>query len=160
MKMMAKLAVLVAALLLVTGVAFSDCYEVTYINLDDPTDTTTLTASIELNYDLNTGMICSALGNLDASLFLSPMRDELLGYNDNCWGYIKFHGRHENKFDVVNGISYCDGGRYTVRGHKTDDSCPTCECNPGCPPSWLGDGFCDTACNVPQCNFDFGDCGL
>lgn len=32
------------------------------------------------------------------------------------------------------------------------------KCAPGCSDSWIGDGFCDKACNVSSCNFDFPDC--
>jgi UDP-N-acetylglucosamine-lysosomal-enzyme len=32
------------------------------------------------------------------------------------------------------------------------------DCAPGCPSSWLGDGYCDLACNVEECQFDAGDC--
>ena len=32
------------------------------------------------------------------------------------------------------------------------------KCAPGCVESWLGDGYCDKACNVSACNFDFPDC--
>ncbi len=32
------------------------------------------------------------------------------------------------------------------------------KCSPGCVDSWLGDGYCDKACNVSACNFDFPDC--
>jgi len=28
----------------------------------------------------------------------------------------------------------------------------------GCSDAWIGDGFCDKACNVSSCNFDFPDC--
>lgn len=31
-------------------------------------------------------------------------------------------------------------------------------CSEGCSYSRLGDGHCDNACNVPSCNWDFGDC--
>lgn len=31
-------------------------------------------------------------------------------------------------------------------------------CNTGCPPNWLSDGYCDLACNVSACSFDGGDC--
>jgi len=34
----------------------------------------------------------------------------------------------------------------------------SCECNPGCPWVWIGDGYCDDVCNVAACNFDNGDC--
>lgn len=29
----------------------------------------------------------------------------------------------------------------------------------GCPEGWAGDGTCDQDCNIPECNFDRGDCG-
>jgi hypothetical protein len=32
------------------------------------------------------------------------------------------------------------------------------KCAPGCSDSWIGDGYCDKACNVSSCNFDFPDC--
>ena len=32
------------------------------------------------------------------------------------------------------------------------------KCNDGCSDSWLGDGYCDVACNVSKCGFDFPDC--
>lgn len=32
------------------------------------------------------------------------------------------------------------------------------DCNEGCGSSWLGDGFCDIACNVSACGWDSGDC--
>ena len=31
-------------------------------------------------------------------------------------------------------------------------------CGSGCPEPWLGDGWCDAACNTPECKFDGGDC--
>eukprot|EP00873_Tetraselmis_striata_P008368 jgi/Tetstr1/428632/TSEL_018621.t1 len=31
-------------------------------------------------------------------------------------------------------------------------------CPSDCNPEWLGDGLCDSACNVEACNFDGGDC--
>ena len=32
------------------------------------------------------------------------------------------------------------------------------KCAPGCSDTWIGDGFCDRACNVSACNFDYPDC--
>jgi hypothetical protein len=32
------------------------------------------------------------------------------------------------------------------------------KCATGCSDSWIGDGYCDKACNVSSCNFDFPDC--
>ena len=32
------------------------------------------------------------------------------------------------------------------------------KCAKGCVDTWIGDGYCDKACNVSECNFDFPDC--
>jgi len=32
-------------------------------------------------------------------------------------------------------------------------------CAPGCADGWIGDKFCDRACNTHECGFDAGDCG-
>lgn len=32
------------------------------------------------------------------------------------------------------------------------------QCHEGCVAAWIGDGFCDSACNVEACGFDEGDC--
>lgn len=34
------------------------------------------------------------------------------------------------------------------------------QCAVGCSDAWLGDRYCDTACNVKECGFDAGDCGM
>ena len=33
-------------------------------------------------------------------------------------------------------------------------------CNSGCADSWIGDRYCDGACNFPACGYDAGDCGI
>ena len=33
-------------------------------------------------------------------------------------------------------------------------------CSPGCADTWVGDRYCDVTCNVAQCGFDAGDCGV
>lgn len=33
-------------------------------------------------------------------------------------------------------------------------------CNSGCADSWIGDRYCDSACNNPACGLDAGDCGV
>ncbi|CAE1268162.1 GNPTAB [Acanthosepion pharaonis] len=33
-------------------------------------------------------------------------------------------------------------------------------CSNGCANSWLGDRYCDDPCNVYECGFDAGDCGI
>lgn len=35
---------------------------------------------------------------------------------------------------------------------------PVPNCNEGCAPGWIGDGYCDLACNVSECQWDAGDC--
>ncbi|KAK5580536.1 hypothetical protein RB653_000556 [Dictyostelium firmibasis] len=43
-------------------------------------------------------------------------------------------------------------------GQRVFLSWPVPNCNDGCPNNWIGDGFCDNACNVFNCEFDAGDC--
>eukprot|EP01029_Cantina_marsupialis_P028316 TRINITY_DN775_c0_g8_i1.p1 TRINITY_DN775_c0_g8~~TRINITY_DN775_c0_g8_i1.p1 ORF type:complete len:956 (-),score=249.19 TRINITY_DN775_c0_g8_i1:43-2514(-) len=43
-------------------------------------------------------------------------------------------------------------------GQKIYYSWDAPQCSDGCSDMWLGDGFCDQACNNTVCNFDFGDC--
>jgi hypothetical protein len=50
----------------------------------------------------------------------------------------------------------CDGGAVV-------DACGECNGDgsacAGCPyPQWFGDGYCDGSNNIPECNFDAGDC--
>lgn len=64
---------------------------------------------------------------------------------------------------------YCDKGcTELMLGTSCYDVCNTedcyfglgiCrECSTGCSASKLGDGNCDTSCNVKDCNYDFKDC--
>jgi len=41
-----------------------------------------------------------------------------------------------------------------------EGACPVVEedCNDGCPDTWIGDGWCDAACDVEACDNDGGDC--
>ncbi|GAM17280.1 hypothetical protein SAMD00019534_004550 [Acytostelium subglobosum LB1] len=43
-------------------------------------------------------------------------------------------------------------------GQRVFLSWPVPNCNDGCPNNWVGDGFCDPACNTTMCDFDGGDC--
>lgn len=56
-------------------------------------------------------------------------------------------------------------------GQKVYLAWPVPNCNDGCPSSWIGDGYCDIACNTTykiaqktslhvcrECDFDGGDC--
>ena len=59
-----------------------------------------------------------------------------------------------------------DDGDCCARGSNADYfSCERCECiddngiDFGCPKlSWVGDGWCDDLTNIPECNYDDGDC--
>jgi len=117
MKTMLKLAVLCAALLLLTGIAFAqgdcECYKITYTNLDNPTDGGWEYDEICLDYENYTG----TLDICDISLFPGLITQALL-YDCPCVGYFKFHGSDNN---VVIGEEYCeDLERYTFWGHITD----------------------------------------
>jgi hypothetical protein len=127
MKMMVKLAVLFATLLLLTGVSFAAdcddyCYEVTTTDLDDPTHTHTGCIALQFCDD-NTGYIYGPFGT-NMSLFFDSMKDQVLGYDPlepSCVGYFKFHG--DNLF-ILKGIGYCKGERHEIKGHQID--CSTC----------------------------------
>ena len=128
MKKMVKIAVLLATLLLVTGVSFAgncwqECYEVTVTDLDDPTNTHT--GCIYINFFDNT--MESPFGT-DMSLFFDSMKEQVLIYDDSdpsCVGYVKFHG--DNLY-IIKGIGYCEGERHNIKGHQID-----CSSNPMCP---------------------------
>lgn len=45
-----------------------------------------------------------------------------------------------------------------ARGQRVYLSWAVPDCRPGCPSNWLKDGYCDKACNHPECEFDAGDC--
>lgn len=46
----------------------------------------------------------------------------------------------------------------TSRGQRVYLSWEVPKCNPGCIETWIGDGFCDMACNSSACAWDAGDC--
>lgn len=53
----------------------------------------------------------------------------------------------------------------TMRGFKYPSllsqvylSWPVPHCAEGCPPNWIRDHYCDTACNNSACDWDAGDC--
>lgn len=43
-------------------------------------------------------------------------------------------------------------------GYRVYLTWPVPDCAPGCPQSWLHDGYCDQPCNNSKCNWDAGDC--
>eukprot|EP00662_Eupelagonemidae_sp_cell21_P042208 gene42208-20399_t len=45
-----------------------------------------------------------------------------------------------------------------VDGHRIYLSWPVPNCADGCIATWLGDKYCDKACNVSDCEWDAGDC--
>jgi len=46
----------------------------------------------------------------------------------------------------------------TSGAQKIYMSWPVPDCNDGCLAEWISDGYCDRACNNPQCKWDGGDC--
>ena len=135
MKMMVKLAVLLATLSLLTGVTFADdcaCYEVSGTALDVPA---TDTSFVKICFDGdNIGEIyglCSRLCTPPEPLFMffDSMNEQALtsfavDSITRCVTYLKFHGNNQY---VVTGL-VVSGDRWTLRGHKTDDS--NCVCTP------------------------------
>ena len=119
MKIMVKLTVLMATLLLLTGVAFAQpsddcsCYEITCTNLD--TGSVVADHLVVLCFDMGekdgsfTGL-CNAEGQM--CLFFDSMKKEALAYSEtNPYGYLKFHGDH---LYVVQGMDIVQetGGEY------------------------------------------------
>lgn len=61
--------------------------------------------------------------------------------------------------DIIFGAPIYPETFYTGdKGYKIYLTWPVPDCAPGCPSNWLGDGFCDSACDVDSCNWDAGDC--
>eukprot|EP00033_Pygsuia_biforma_P000973 GCRY01001115.1.p1 GENE.GCRY01001115.1~~GCRY01001115.1.p1 ORF type:complete len:891 (+),score=285.92 GCRY01001115.1:152-2824(+) len=61
--------------------------------------------------------------------------------------------------DVMFGDHIYPDDFYTPgQGQNVFLSWPVPNCAEGCPSSWIGDGYCDLACNVSECDFDFPDC--
>lgn len=61
--------------------------------------------------------------------------------------------------DVMFGREVYPDDFYTHNsGQKVFLSWPVPNCAEGCPSNWIGDGYCDLACNVSACDFDAHDC--
>ena len=128
MKTMAKLIVLLATLLLLTGVAFAvngehcSCYAITLTYLENPENNGTIPVYICFDSD-NVGTISDLCHGSDLYMFFDSMNEQALTSLSNagfCAAYLKFHG--DNQY-VVTGIIVNDTGRATFRGHKVE-SCP------------------------------------
>jgi hypothetical protein len=124
MKTIVKLAVLFAALLLLTGVAFAQgacyCYEVTCYDLDRPL---TITHNVALCFDPedNSGefyALCNETG--DMSLFFGLIK-QALAYTDGVTASLNFHGSWP--LNVVDGDVYCYGDRWRLVGHVANHGC-------------------------------------
>ena len=134
MKMMVKLAVLLATLFLLSGIAlafplcdYEECYEVTITLIDHPDIAEPpIFAKICLVYGDNIGK-ASRCGEDDVqmSLFFDSMNRQALGYAENCVVYMKFHGDNNH---VATGIEYCENERISFRVIKTDMA--NCNCSP------------------------------
>jgi hypothetical protein len=61
--------------------------------------------------------------------------------------------------DVMFGREVWPDDFYThALGHKVYLAWPVPNCADACPNNWLGDGFCDLACNTTSCDYDARDC--
>jgi hypothetical protein len=123
MKMVVKLAVLFATLLLLSGIAFAfigncACYKFTFTDLVDPARSATGYVEICLDYENNTG----TYGECDISLFPGLITQGLIGAPCACVQFFKFHGSDNN---VITGDYQCrfgDESKGTAWGHITDES--------------------------------------
>merc|ERR1719471_1959121 len=57
--------------------------------------------------------------------------------------------------DDDHAFNWQDSNHVSDWGGEIHDSC-----NQNCLDNWLADGFCDATCNVQECAFDSGDCGV
>ncbi|XP_067931267.1 N-acetylglucosamine-1-phosphotransferase subunits alpha/beta-like [Watersipora subatra] len=61
--------------------------------------------------------------------------------------------------DVMFGAQVWPDDFYThSKGQKVYLTWSIPDCAPGCPQTWIKDGYCDKACNVSECGWDAGDC--
>ena len=54
----------------------------------------------------------------------------------------------------------CSNGTVRSRHSPTVTAGASPPCVPGCPNSWIADKMCDARCNVRECAYDGGDCGV
>eukprot|EP00051_Salpingoeca_urceolata_P021146 m.326553 g.326553 ORF g.326553 m.326553 type:complete len:1341 (-) comp19743_c0_seq1:120-4142(-) len=61
--------------------------------------------------------------------------------------------------DVMFGTPVWPDDFYTAaKGQKVFLAWPVPNCAEGCPSNWIGDKYCDAACNTTECDYDGGDC--
>jgi len=61
--------------------------------------------------------------------------------------------------DVMLGAPVWPDSFFThVQGQKFYPAWEVPKCNTGCVEGWIGDGYCDSACNTSTCLWDGGDC--
>eukprot|EP00054_Salpingoeca_dolichothecata_P026886 m.194338 g.194338 ORF g.194338 m.194338 type:complete len:1063 (-) comp25794_c0_seq7:1091-4279(-) len=61
--------------------------------------------------------------------------------------------------DVLFGTQVWPDDFFTqAKGQKIYQAWPVPNCDEGCPSNWIGDNYCDLACNSSQCDWDGGDC--
>jgi hypothetical protein len=136
MKIIVKLAVLFAALLLLTSVAFAEdcnCYAVTQTPLEDPSPFPSDTFPVTICFDDgdNVGTIAYLCSDVEDPLvmFFNSMSDQAVTSHEYdidslCVAYLKFHG--DNNY-ALTGMRYNTPlGRASLKGHKID----WCLCNP------------------------------
>jgi hypothetical protein len=135
MKMMVKFVVLIATLLLLTGVSPAingeDCYyyETFYINLDNPSDTANdYCWQLCFKQGEPSGTYASFCWSGDLVLFFDSMNEKALLYYPGGAGavevgFLKFHG---DRLFIFNGIISCgEGYRYEVKGHRVNECTST-----------------------------------
>lgn len=62
--------------------------------------------------------------------------------------------------DCTGEAAQSGGGGAQWPGYGYNSESEVKYCNKGCATSWLADRYCDTSCNVHNCGYDVGDCGV
>jgi hypothetical protein len=91
--------------------------------------------------------LCEIIHEID-----DPACAELMG--DTCFYYAYYSGEWEDYYDDQFD-QFDEFGEWDSFSQACMDA--------GCPSyvlenEWLGDNYCDAACNIPECEFDMGDC--
>ena len=139
MKMMVKLAVLLATLLLLTGVSFADfcqCYEVNATDLDNAENSCTRNVAICFDFGPHAGLFITLPPGttrlMVLSLFFEGLNPKMTGALALDSGAFQFHG--DPWFNVVTGEYFSSGlnlgtrfcgsnqpHRYKLSGHVQED---------------------------------------
>jgi hypothetical protein len=118
MKVVVRLAILVAALLLITGVALADqdckCYKFTLTDMNGSNDKQSYYDVVCLDYAGNSGTITSGAFSMDLTLFFDYFPKYMIGSGSGCVAFYNIIGFNNT---VIIGFEACgdNGGADRAR---------------------------------------------